>query len=70
MPAGWIEQKLADCGLGYDAAAADTAGVADPAVGDSGVLMRAVARSFWCFFAAFLVSFILFSTEVILKALS
>ena len=29
MSAGWIEPKLADCGPGYDAAAADTAGVAN-----------------------------------------
>ena len=41
---GWIDENLADGGLGCDATAADSAGVDDAAeTGDPGVLLRAVA---------------------------
>ena len=56
--AGWIEPKVADCGSGYDAAAADTAGVvADAAgTGDPWVVRRADAKFFWRFLDSFFLS--------------
>ena len=55
--ASWIEPKQADCGLGYDAAAAETAGVADPAeIGDSWVVRRADAKFYWRFLESFFLS--------------
>ena len=58
--------KLADCGLGYDAAAAETACVADAAeTGDPWVVRRADAKFFWRFLDSFFLSI-----ELMLEALS
>ena len=62
--------KLADCGLRTDAAAAETAGVADAAgdaagTGNPWEVRRADAKLFWRFFESFLMSMVL-----MLKALS
>ena len=57
---------MIDSGLGYDAAAAETAGVADAAeTGDPWVVRRADVNFFWRFLESFFLSM-----ELMLKALS
>ena len=69
MLAGWIEPRLADCGLGYATAAAGTADVADAAdladAGDPWVVRRADTKLFWRFLVIFFISI-----ELMLKIVS